>query len=341
MPSAVKIVDEIVVFMNVLENKDLGFNYKLLSSIGIDLSDNSLYGEIPDGLFRLQGLNTKPISQLSHGSDPEEFRVIVEFENIGFVSGCITGNLWRRTGRRWKKLGFSLGVLDKRFGIDIYFENVGVKMLKAVLLNMRNHEHLTVCGMISQYIHEQHEGGDSGIGIKYFEGGPTLILINQQTNLHEVVAWIKHIFRVIKTGHRVTLDPQVTGPRKEYVCIVRLHSVVPDVAKVSRPLEKLTGVVFQRQLPISDVKCQLRIMTIYESNLMEYDLDKHLVALWISCEAGSYVMTLWAHLGLILGVEGHAGAKEGERLDLLHFSRIIHRGMKPQNILNGAGCILK
>ncbi|XP_052172074.1 2-alkenal reductase (NADP(+)-dependent)-like [Diospyros lotus] len=36
-------------------------------------------------------------------------------------------------------------------GIDIYFENVGGKMLDAVLLNIRNHGRIAVCGMVSQY----------------------------------------------------------------------------------------------------------------------------------------------------------------------------------------------
>ncbi|XP_055813120.1 2-alkenal reductase (NADP(+)-dependent)-like [Solanum dulcamara] len=43
-------------------------------------------------------------------------------------------------------------------GIDIYFENVGGKMLDAVLLNMRIHGRIAVCGMISQYNLEQNEG---------------------------------------------------------------------------------------------------------------------------------------------------------------------------------------
>ncbi|KAK3444316.1 hypothetical protein EUGRSUZ_H01881 [Eucalyptus grandis] len=43
-------------------------------------------------------------------------------------------------------------------GIDIYFENVGGKMLDAVLPNMKLHGRITVCGMISQYNLEQHEG---------------------------------------------------------------------------------------------------------------------------------------------------------------------------------------
>ncbi|KAL3335228.1 hypothetical protein AABB24_031434 [Solanum stoloniferum] len=43
-------------------------------------------------------------------------------------------------------------------GIDIYFENVGGKMLDAVLLNMKIHGRIAVCGMISQYNLEQTEG---------------------------------------------------------------------------------------------------------------------------------------------------------------------------------------
>ncbi|XP_065864271.1 2-alkenal reductase (NADP(+)-dependent)-like [Euphorbia lathyris] len=43
-------------------------------------------------------------------------------------------------------------------GIDIYFENVGGKMLDAVLLNMRKNGRISVCGLISQYNLEQPQG---------------------------------------------------------------------------------------------------------------------------------------------------------------------------------------
>jgi tRNA pseudouridine(55) synthase len=61
---------------------------------------------------------------------------------------------------------------------------------------------------------------------------------------HEVVAWIRRILKVEKTGHSGTLDPKVTGclivcigratrlvksqqsAGKEYVAIVKLHEAV-------------------------------------------------------------------------------------------------------------------
>lgn len=140
---------------------------------------------------------------------------------------------------------------------------------------------------------------------------------------HEVVAWIRRILRVEKTGHSGTLDPKVTGclivcidratrlvksqqgAGKEYVAVLRLHEALPDASKLPRVLETLTGALFQRPPLISAVKRQLRIRTIYESKLIEFDNDRHLAVFWVSCEAGTYIRTLCVHLGLLLGVGGH------------------------------------
>ncbi len=103
----------------------------------------------------------------------------------------------------------------------------------------------------------------------------------------KVVAWIKRILRVEKTGHSGTLDPKVTGclivcldratrlvksqqsAGKEYVGVVRLHAAIDSEGKLARAVETLTGALFQRPPLISAVKRQLRIRSIYESKLIE------------------------------------------------------------------------
>ncbi|KAL8764238.1 MAG: hypothetical protein Q9184_000207 [Pyrenodesmia sp. 2 TL-2023] len=141
---------------------------------------------------------------------------------------------------------------------------------------------------------------------------------------HEVVAWVKRMLRIEKTGHSGTLDPKVTGclivcldratrlvksqqgAGKEYVCVIRLHDKLPGgEAQLARALETLTGALFQRPPLISAVKRQLRIRTIHESKLYEFDNDRHLGVFWVSCEAGTYIRTLCVHLGLLLGVGAH------------------------------------
>jgi H/ACA ribonucleoprotein complex subunit 4 len=92
---------------------------------------------------------------------------------------------------------------------------------------------------------------------------------------------------------------------KEYVCVLRLHSALPSPTALPRALETLTGALFQRPPLISAVKRQLRIRTIHESKLLEFDEKRNLAVFWVSCEAGTYIRTLCVHLGLILGVGGH------------------------------------
>ncbi|CAG8783781.1 28525_t:CDS:10 [Gigaspora margarita] len=140
---------------------------------------------------------------------------------------------------------------------------------------------------------------------------------------HEVVAWIRKILEVEKTGHSGTLDPKVTGclivcidratrlvksqqsAGKEYVCVIRFHDAIESVKKFSSALETLTGSLFQRPPLISAVKRQLRIRNIYDSKVIEFDNNRRLGVFWVSCEAGTYIRTLCVHLGLILGVGAH------------------------------------
>ena len=139
---------------------------------------------------------------------------------------------------------------------------------------------------------------------------------------HEVVAWIKKILKIEKTGHSGTLDPKVTGclivclnratrlvksqqsAGKEYVGIVRFHGPTNE-KDIEMNLKKLTGTCFQRPPLISSVKRELRVRTIYETKLIEYDPEKNHALIWLSCEAGTYVRTLCVHLGLLCKVGAH------------------------------------
>ncbi|KAI9296775.1 Cbf5-Nop10-Gar1 complex [Neoconidiobolus thromboides FSU 785] len=140
---------------------------------------------------------------------------------------------------------------------------------------------------------------------------------------HEVVAWIRRILKVEKTGHSGTLDPKVTGclivcidratrlvksqqsAGKEYVAVLRLHDALENEKALPNAIETLTGALFQRPPLISAVKRQLRVRTINESKLIEFDNERNLAVFWVSCEAGTYIRTLCVHLGLLLKVGGH------------------------------------
>ena len=140
---------------------------------------------------------------------------------------------------------------------------------------------------------------------------------------HEVVAWIKKILKVEKTGHSGTLDPKVTGclivcinratrlvksqqsAGKEYVGVLKLHGVIDSEKQLALAVERLTGPVFQKPPLIAAVKRELRIRHIYELKMLEFNEEENLGVLWVSCEAGTYVRVLCVHLGLMLGVGAH------------------------------------
>ncbi|CAH8820511.1 unnamed protein product [Trichobilharzia szidati] len=139
---------------------------------------------------------------------------------------------------------------------------------------------------------------------------------------HEVVAWVKRALGVTKTGHSGTLDPKVSGclmvcidratrlvksqqsAGKDYICIFRLHKPVDDVKRIQKAVESLTGALFQRPPLVAAVKRQLRVRTIYECRLLEYNKEECLGLVKVRCEAGTYVRTLCVHIGLLLGCGG-------------------------------------
>ena len=140
---------------------------------------------------------------------------------------------------------------------------------------------------------------------------------------HEIVAWIKKILKVEKTGHSGTLDPKVTGclivclnratrlvkaqqsAGKEYVGIVKFHNPIENKAVIEDCLKRLQGACFQRPPLISSVKRELRVRTIYDYKLIEFDKEKNMAIFWISCEAGTYVRTMCVHMGLLAKTGGH------------------------------------
>lgn len=68
----------------------------------------------------------------------------------------------------------------------------------------------------------------------------------------------------------------------------------------------------------------MRIRTIYESKLIEFDNEKNLAIFWVSCEAGTYIRTLCTHLGLLLGVGGHMQELRRVRSGILSEKDSIH-----------------
>lgn len=157
---------------------------------------------------------------------------------------------------------------------------------------------------------------------------------------HEIVAWVKKLLKVEKTGHSGTLDPKVTGcliicinratrlaksqqsAGKEYVAVLKLYDAIESETKLRSAIDLLRGPIFQKPPAVAAVKRQLRIRNIYESKLLEFDAEKKLAVIWVSVEAGTYVRTLCEHLGIILGVggemeelrrtrSGHVGENDG------------------------------
>merc|ERR1712000_336195 len=52
-------------------------------------------------------------------------------------------------------------------------------------------------------------------------------------------------------------------------------------------------------------KKRLRVRTIYQSKVLEFDDERNLGIIWLDCEAGTYVRTLCVHLGLLIGTGAH------------------------------------
>lgn len=107
----------------------------------------------------------------------------------------------------------------------------------------------------------------------------------------------------IDRATRLVKSQQSAG--KEYISVIRLHSGIDSEKKLEAAVETLTGALFQRPPLISAVKKRLRVRTIYQSKLLEFDKERNLGIVWVDCEAGTYVRTLCVHLGLLIGTGAH------------------------------------
>ena len=89
---------------------------------------------------------------------------------------------------------------------------------------------------------------------------------------------------------------------KEYVCVMKLHSDVPE-DKVTKVLDEFQGPLYQRPPVRSSVKRQLRTRTIYYIDFFE--MDERNVLFKVGCEAGTYIRKLCYDVGEVLGCGAH------------------------------------
>lgn len=137
---------------------------------------------------------------------------------------------------------------------------------------------------------------------------------------HQVVAWLKLALGVAKAGHGGTLDPNVTGvlpiaildatkvvrtlleAPKEYVTVLEMQRDV-NPARLRQVILEFQGPVYQVPPLKSAVKRELRVRTIYKTEIMEVTQRHALFR--SSCEAGTYIRKLCTDVGLVAGPGGH------------------------------------
>ncbi|CAL2235900.1 unnamed protein product [Prunus armeniaca] len=107
-------------------------------------------------------------------------------------------------------------------GIDVYFENVGGDMLEAVLLNMREHGRIAVCGMISQYNLPEPQGIKNLMQIAFKR-----LHIHGFTHRdydHIVPKYLDFVLRYIRQGKLVYVEDIVEGLENGPAALVGLFT---------------------------------------------------------------------------------------------------------------------
>ncbi|KAM6586163.1 hypothetical protein CsatB_013165 [Cannabis sativa] len=107
-------------------------------------------------------------------------------------------------------------------GIDIYFENVGGKMLDAVLLNLRVHARIAACGMISQYNLEHPEGVHNLMQLIVKRAKITGFVVGEYYHLYQ--KFLDMVVPGIKEGKIVYLEDIAEGLDSAPEALVGLFS---------------------------------------------------------------------------------------------------------------------
>jgi H/ACA ribonucleoprotein complex subunit 4 len=133
---------------------------------------------------------------------------------------------------------------------------------------------------------------------------------------HEVVAWIKRILNIEKTGHSGTLDPGATGllpigvgegtkalsvlllGPKEYYALARMHAHISE-QRINSLITEFVGDIYQRPPQRSSVKRETRVRTVFEFDKIEQ--NDRLVLMRILCQAGTYIRKIIYDIGEVLG----------------------------------------
>jgi H/ACA ribonucleoprotein complex subunit 4 len=89
---------------------------------------------------------------------------------------------------------------------------------------------------------------------------------------------------------------------KEYVCVMKLHSQVPE-DRIRAVLGEFHGTIYQRPPVRASVKRRLRTRKIYYLDFLE--MNERNVLFKVGCEAGTYVRKLCYDVGEILGCGAH------------------------------------
>jgi len=89
---------------------------------------------------------------------------------------------------------------------------------------------------------------------------------------------------------------------KEYVCLMQLHSDIPE-DEVKSKLNEFVGEIYQKPPIRASVKRELRKRVIYDIKLLE--IDNRRVLFRVSCQAGTYIRKLCSDIGEALGSGAH------------------------------------